>query len=479
MSHLFCKKKKALSVFQGLCLAVAVLCIPMGARAEEENPGGNPGGPQPGSAISFLLEGDGLDETGAIVPGTVQAEYSVDGGTVWTAFSQRCPLDETVTAAHLKITYDPQKYDVLVNGMPLASETMFAITTKGDYRIQIDKKVCTVTWAFDDRYGEDGKIEHGTIAIISAVKPGETGQWSGIEPAAIPGINNNKQDDLEGRVAIIPGSLVTVKILPDYGYQFVSGSLNGNVVTAGSEVGVFTFVMPATNLHVSALFAQHGDQIDVTASEIKSATIADGANVVSTGNLKLQVAALTPNAQLQSNMEQAAGTASIEKYISVDLSNVVNKGNESEVWETPLSELTSPVSISLTLDESLQDENSDYTVIREHEGVYTAIPATYDAATGTLTFATDRFSEYAIAKTAKQGSSEGNSGTQQNNPGNQQGTGTSSSNQNSAGSGNRSNTGSVIAVTAPKTDDSSHWMLAAGVFVMGIVLMARMCRKSF
>ena len=112
----------------------------------------------------------------------------------------------------------------------------------------------SVTWAYNDKiFGEDAYVAHGKVEILSAVKQGESGQWSGIEEA-FPGTSNNVQNDEQGRVVIIPGSTVTVKLTPDYGYQFVSGSLNGNKVTAGNEVSTFTFVMPDTNLHLSAVF---------------------------------------------------------------------------------------------------------------------------------------------------------------------------------------------------------------------------------
>ena len=43
------------------------------------------------------------------------------------------------------------------------------------------------------------------------------------------------------------------------------------------------------------------------------------------------------------------------------------------------------------------DANKTYVVVREHEGVYEQIPATYDKDAGTLTFESDKFSDYALA----------------------------------------------------------------------------------
>lgn len=43
------------------------------------------------------------------------------------------------------------------------------------------------------------------------------------------------------------------------------------------------------------------------------------------------------------------------------------------------------------------DANKTYVVVREHNGVYEQIPVTYDKVDGTLTFESDRFSDYALA----------------------------------------------------------------------------------
>lgn len=47
------------------------------------------------------------------------------------------------------------------------------------------------------------------------------------------------------------------------------------------------------------------------------------------------------------------------------------------------------------------DANKTYVVVREHNGVYEQIPATYDKAAGTLTFESDKFSDYALATVSK------------------------------------------------------------------------------
>ncbi|NLK96272.1 MAG: hypothetical protein GX275_13975 [Clostridiales bacterium] len=349
-------------------------------------------GPTPTEGITFRIEGDSPDKA------TIQ--YSTDNGLTWNTINTNTTLDSNIETAKVKVTYNSS--DIMVqspgwgdNGV-IESGKEYVVSEKLEYSIQIDKIVRTVVWAYDDAFGPDGKVEHGTVEIISAIKPGETEQWSGIEPEIFPGVNNI-QDEVGGRVAIIPGSTVTVKIIPDYGYQFMSGSLNGNEVIAGNEVGTFTFVMPNTNLHLSALFTKNPDKVDVSADGITSATIDGGAGVISSGNLKLKVMDSTMKDSEKTEMmsSEACSGVTITNWLKVDLEQIINKGNSLDMWTTELEELSQKVTIALNVGTKL-DATKSYVVIRKHKGVYEQIPATYDKAKGTLTFKSDKFSDYAI-----------------------------------------------------------------------------------
>lgn len=47
------------------------------------------------------------------------------------------------------------------------------------------------------------------------------------------------------------------------------------------------------------------------------------------------------------------------------------------------------------------DASKEYVVVREHRGEFEKLPATYNKDEGTLTFQSDRFSEYAIGTVEK------------------------------------------------------------------------------
>lgn len=102
-----------------------------------------------------------------------------------------------------------------VDGVEEEGWQVYTVAEADIYDIEVSKEgssIYTVTWAYDDTFGEDGKVSNGSVRIISAIMPDGS---NGIE-------NVNDQNDKGGLVAIKPDSMVTVEIKPDYGYQFVT-----------------------------------------------------------------------------------------------------------------------------------------------------------------------------------------------------------------------------------------------------------------
>ena len=306
----------------------------------------------------------------------------------------------------------------------------------------------TVTWTYDSSQGEDAKVSNGTVRILSATT---ADNQNGIGAV-------NEQTDQKGLVDIKPGSTVTVEIKPDYGYQFVAGALNGQTVTAGETVSQFTFTMPKTNLHLSALFTPKADKVSVNSSQITAGKIANGQNAIDSGNLQLAISDASESMVTDAaKMKEKAGDAEIQLYLTMGLSQVVNKGNESTAWENPLTDLKGSVSVTLSLPENLKNESGTFYVIREHKNsdgttTYDRIRASHNKSDGTITFPTNKFSTYALAYDAdtpdngtagEDTSNNGNPGGNTGNSGSGSGTGSTSSGSSSAGSG-------ITAATAKK-----------------------------
>lgn len=299
-----------------------------------------------------------------------------------------------------------------VNGTENEGWMTYTVNEADTYNIAVSvagNNVHTVVWDYTGEFGSDALVSNGTVKIISAVLPDGSDGIGEI----------NTQNDEGGHVVIEPGSIVTVEIKPDYGYQFLAGSLNGETITAGTEIGEFTFIMPSTSLHLSALFTATEDIINTDSTKVVSGSVANGADVVDSGNLKLEIGDLSQTEidAVDEKMKQVAGDDEIQLYLDMNLYSVVNKGTQNDAWENQLTDLDSDLSVTMTLSEELRGTDGTFYVIREHEEAdgsktYTKIQATYDKDAGTITFATNKFSTYALAYVAQQNTStSGNTGS--------------------------------------------------------------------
>lgn len=326
-----------------------------------------------------------------------------------------------------------------INGTENDGWMDYTVADADSYDIVVKKSgssAYTVTWTYDSSLGEDAKVSNGTVKILSAITADNQNGIGAI----------NDQNSREGLVEIKPGSTVTVEIKPNYGYQFVAGALNGQTVTAGETVSQFTFTMPETNLHLSALFTPKADKVSVNSSKITTGKIANGQNAIDSGNLQLAISDASESAVADAEeMKEKAGDAKIQLYLTMGLSQVVNKGNESTAWENPLTDLKGSVSVTLSLPENLKNESGTFYVIREHKNsdgttTYDRIQASHNKSDGTITFPTNKFSTYALAYDADTPDNGGTDGDSSDS-----GNGGSS---NTGNSGSSSGTGSTSSVSS-------------------------------
>ena len=154
-------------------------------------------------------------------------------------------------------------------------------------------------------------------------------------------------------------------------------------------------VPPATLLTNKAeLLAMLVDSGDISADEL--AQIADGASV----DIALTVKEANVSAKIKTAMAQAAKGCTIGQYLDISLfkyMTVNGKQQDGVALHTTKNALT----ISVAVPDALINTNSavyrTYCIVRNHEGTITVLDAAFDTASKTLTFKTDRFSDYAIA----------------------------------------------------------------------------------
>ena len=301
-----------------------------------------------------------------------------------------CLLDESVTSVSIYAQLEKKdEYKIQFHGTTQAVGTSedTAITVNGTQHIQINRKCLTVTWAYDDTYGEDGRIEHGTAEIIKI-----NGQ--DVSQMTFSNFANNPGDKSGGHLAVKRDDVVTIKLIPDYGYQLSGASINGVTLAPQTEVSTFTFKMPDTNVHFKGIFTQTSDEINTSATKVSSASFENGANAAPSGNLRLTVA--DSNEDTTNALAQVANAVSAEA-VNLTLDQIVSKGNGNS-WETPVTQFSQPVKMKLKVAD--YDTAAGYEVVREHNGNLTKL-TTSVSENGTLTFETNQFSTYFIVKTAK------------------------------------------------------------------------------
>lgn len=381
-----------------------------GSGGEEQQP--QPPQPPVSQGIELILEGNAKDKFDTLIATgdtanniyvkvNDAASYQkiselTQGNTPQVTVSPdgRYQFAEFVKTVSLYVKYDANymvQFMPNVAGMGFSENAPLVLDGSGSQHIQIDKKVNTITWAYDDvRYGKDAYLEHGTAEIIAV---------NGTPVAQLPkdpdNFATNAGNKDGGHFAAVPGAKITIKLTPDYGYQLSGVQLNGGAtLEAQNDVSTFTFTMPDTSVHFKGIFTKSEDAVVTTGNTVKNAAIANGANATNSGNLELKVSDNT-------NYNTAAATALVSDAVAaeaVDLSlnQVVSKGNGTN-WETGITEFEKPITLSLALKD--YDANYDYTVVRNHNGKLTALDTT--AINGTVSFATNQFSTYVIVKKEK------------------------------------------------------------------------------
>lgn len=196
---------------------------------------------------------------------------------------------------------------IMVNGtaIPLGGTTdnlEFEVAPADSYQIEValttnSSRNYNIVWApsltvaEQHGFGNDCVIEHGSVEIISA----QLEDGTVVNAAELAGGNiadaSTRLDGDFGYAEFKAGTKVTIKFTPDYGYQLLSASLNGGKLTAvDSQVSTFVLDMPATDLHLSALFTKSEDKVNTASTKVDGATLGNAENIIGSGNLQLNIA---------------------------------------------------------------------------------------------------------------------------------------------------------------------------------------------
>lgn len=284
------------------------------------------------------------------------------------------------------------------------SESGYAIESNVKWLDDSDKDYMVVgnfLWTYEDENQDDDYIDHGIMELISV---NYKDRDYSPEELNNPGTAFEWGQDEHGGSAVLPvGAVVTVKLIPDYGYQLTSFGINGGNFGTGDELSTFTFEIKPGNAHLGAHFTPVADKVTSSSDIVASGSIALGSDL-SGGSAQLEISDAEDELSDEKldAFETAAGNYTITDYLNLDLYNVYYKGTEDEenVWKNEVNTLEDDATISVSLADTVNPDN--IVIIHNiHNGEeFETIPVdSYDSKTNTITFKTDSFSTYAIAKT--------------------------------------------------------------------------------
>ena len=266
-----------------------------------------------------------------------------------------------------------------------------------------------------DNPDDDMYIGHSALTLISATYP----EWLGsatfkedILEAESHEPKDSKsakyitygQTNGDGEMVLPIGTLVTMRVAPDFGYQVTSFKINGTPpereqYSTGSDVAVYTFTITSANFHLGAdVEPVDNEVIAAGAAGINGGSISLGGQepLMTIGTAKLEVEDFAPDTELAASFESNAEGYDITDYVDISLFNSVYKGTSNESWDTPVQSLNNIAAITLALKDDVTGDG--FVVIHEkQDGTFETLETQYNAENNTISFLTSSFSNYAIA----------------------------------------------------------------------------------
>ena len=218
-----------------------------------------------------------------------------------------------------------------------------------------------------------------------------------------------------GEASIPYGTELTMRIVPDSGYQLVGLAKTPTGFTATDEVGVYKMVFTKENFKYSdggfdlqPVFVEVGSEVNAASTNVKNGNV-DINTVFENGTAKLEVndvQSMSPERMESFENKATEENYGIEYYLDISLYNSVYKGGKKdsngnyESWDTPVENIDNKATITLELENDMSGKN--LAIVHEtHNGDkitgYELIDAVYNEENNTITFETNSFSNYAIA----------------------------------------------------------------------------------
>ena len=327
------------------------------------------------------------------IPGDLTVDYHYTGETV--DFYVECHINKKYTQLKINGTDYLSQIPTTDAGLLGAIQGQLyrfkiSVTKANSYEIESataevsgdEMVVGNFLWWYErnENVNDDDLIEHGKMELQSIKVNGETFQQTEF-------LCWEENKDGSGGSAVLPaGTEITVKIIPDAGYQLTEFALNGNPFKTGAEPSVFVFNVARGNFHLGAKITKVGDEVKSGTDTVKSGEVDLGSNTIDSGSVILSV---SDSATGKDKFSKEGYT--INSVLDINLNQVWYKGTLEDYWEKALNNLANEVDITLDLAENFEE----VVILHKHgDGVEEITPTLNN---GKLSFKTNSFSDFALA----------------------------------------------------------------------------------
>ena len=322
----------------------------------------------------------------------VPTSITINGTKVLAAAPSNQKLLENYSQQMYHFYYDVPKADT------------YNISTEAVRANASNTPIGNFLWNYD--HPGDDYVSHARLEVVSVEYNGEKIDTAGTGSPAIYGGAQEWDNDITdgngdriGSATLPAGAIVTMRLIPEYGYQLVNFGVNDGNFEAQETPCVYTFEVAPGNFHLYADFEPVENEVDADSTNVVSggSVVLNGAeSSMEAGTARLDVSDANLEPAQISGFEGAAAGYRVTNYLDISLFNTIYQGSEAESWDTQVHNLDNSATITLQLAAGV-DGNEVVIVHEVSPGVYETIPTVYDPVARTITFTTRGFSNYAIA----------------------------------------------------------------------------------
>ena len=214
------------------------------------------------------------------------------------------------------------------------------------------------------------------------------------------GVEANVDYD-DGSMVLPAGALVTMRVVPEYGYQVTSVNDGGKFTTTDDGVSEFTVEVQPGAAYFKATVEAVDDEVISNSKKVSSGTVEIANDEIDAGTVRLSVDDVELSADKIKDFDEFAskeGNYEINQYLDINLNQVLYQGTDDKIWSNQIHHLKKEALISLKLADGVDVSNIVIVHNIDNGDEFEIIEIeSYDEETNTITFKTKSFSNYAIA----------------------------------------------------------------------------------